>query len=308
MLRLLRLYQQSVFDLNKDKSDSDYLALLELSIKHADQLYKEDPKSDESVFFELISHSYLALYHNENKNYITAATEGKRTYKYFKKGYSRKESNPEFYLSSGLLDYYIEQYPESNPSVKPLMWFFPDGDRERAFEYFKLGANKAVFTSPECLSYLIHIYIKYEGDFSSALIIGEECIEKYPANLYLRTRYIEALLGLKKYSEAKNEIDILLKSKLEFFQFVGYTLNGIYYEEYRKKYGISKNNYLKAIEIGEKNVKVTFDYLSMAYNGLGRYFDRIKNITEAEECFDKSLEIAEYESVKEEAEMFLDKY
>ena len=308
VLKSLRIYQQSVFDLDKDKADLEYLALLERSIKYADQLYKEDPKSDEAIFFELLTHSYLALYENENKNYINAATEGKRTYKYFKKGYNRKESNPEFYLSSGLLDYYIEQYPELNPSVKPLMWFFPDGDKERALRYFRLGADKAVFTSPECLSYLVHIYVKYESDFSNALLIGKECVEKYPKNLFLRARYIEALLAMKKYHEAKIEIDLLLSSDLLFFQFVGYTLNGVYYEEYRHNYEIAKNNFLKAVEIGEKNVKVTFDYLSMAYNGLGRVYDHDKDEIRAKYYFEKSLEIVEYESVKKEAKMYLKKY
>lgn len=107
IMKCLSRYQKSVFDIDRDKADPTYYEWLKKAIRLSDEMYDKDSDDDEAIFFELISHSYLALYHNENKNMLSAASEGKRTYKYLKKGYSRKEQNPEFYLSSGLLDYYL---------------------------------------------------------------------------------------------------------------------------------------------------------------------------------------------------------
>lgn len=305
-LQCLSMYQQSVFDLTKDKEAPDYYAKLKLGLEYADQLYSKKSQSDEAIFFELVMHSYLALYHNENKNVLSAASEGKRTYKYLKKGYKRKESNPEFYLMSGLLDFYVVRYPEANPIAKPIMWFFPDGDKERGIQYIKTGAQKATFTKPECYSYLIHIYLKYQDDYSKAEIASKQMINLFPGNGHNKCRYAEALLFGGKYEAAKQEINKLLESKIEFFQFVGYTLNGLYYEQYKHNDEIARNNFAMAKEIGEKNVKVTYDYLSMVYNGLGRYYKKAGDIEKAEAYYELSLGIAEYVSVIKEAKHFLD--
>ena len=72
-LKSLAMYQQSVFDLEKDKNDPVYHAKLKSALEYADLLYKSHKDSDEAIFFELLVHSYLALYHNENKNFMNAA-------------------------------------------------------------------------------------------------------------------------------------------------------------------------------------------------------------------------------------------
>ncbi len=305
-LQCLSMYQQSVFDLTKDKEAPDYYAKLKLGLEYADELYNKKSQSDEAIFFELILHSYLALYHNENKNVLSAAGEGKRAYKYLKKGYKRKESNPEFYLTSGLLDFYVVRYPEAYPIAKPIMWFFPDGDKARGIKYIKLGAQNATFTKPECYNYLIHIYLKYQDDYSAAEKTSKEMIKLFPGNDFNKCRYAEALLFGGKAEAAKQEINKLLNSKIEFFKFVGYTLNGIYYEQYKKNDEIARNNFAMAKEIGEKNVKVTYDYLSMVYNGLGRHYAKMSDIEKAETYYGLSLGIAEYVSVIKEAKDYLD--
>ena len=305
-LQCLSMYQQSVFDLEKDKEAPDYYEKLKQGLVYADALYNKKSQSDEAVFFELIIHSYLALYHNENKNVLSAAGKGKRTYKYLKKGYKRKEYNPEFYLTSGLLDFYTVRYPESNPMAKPIMWFFPDGDKERGIKYIEEGAKKATFTKPECYGYLMHIYLKYQNDFLKAEKTSKEALGLYPNNLFIKCRYTEALLFGGKYEEAKVYINELLDSDMEFFKFVGYTLNGIYYERSKENHEIARNNFAKAKEIGEKNVKVTFDYLSMVYNGLARYYNHVKDEDKASLYYELSLEIAEHVSVIEEAKAYLD--
>ena len=104
----------------------------------------------------------------------------------------------------------------------------------------------------------------------------------------------------------KQEINKLLDSKIEFFQFVGYTLNGIYYEQHKHNDEIARNNFAMAKEIGEKNVKVTYDYLSMVYNGLGRHYAKTGDIEKAKIYYELSLGIAEYVSVIKEAKDFLD--
>lgn len=308
LLECISLYQKSVFDIDKDKEDPFYYSKLKLTLSHANTLYENSPNSDEAIFFELIIHSLLARYNNENKKFLNAAGEAKRSYKYIKKGYKRKESNSEFYLSSGLLDYYLVQYPEANPIVKPLVAaFFPKGNKEQGIDYFKKGAKKAVFTQPECYGYLNLVLLKYENRYEEGLKYTKEALDLYPKNTFNRCQYAEALLFTKDYQKAKKEIDQLFKSDIAFFKFVGYTLNGIYFEKYKKDYKTAYENYTKAVEIGERNVKVSFDYLSMAYNGLGRYYDHKNEEKSASSYYKKSLKIAEYVSVKTEAKAYLKK-
>lgn len=307
ILSTLISYQKSVFDLRKVANDVSYYNNLKLASKLADELYEEMGDTDEAIFFELLAHSYLAMYHNENKNYMSAVGEGRKFYKYLKKGYDRKESNPEFYFTSGLFDLYIDIYPKVNPSVAPIMWFFPDGDKNRAMQFFAIGANKAVFTKPENMAYLIHVNLKYDMNYTEGVKEAKRTCLEYPNNLYFKSRYAEALVFNKQYTEAKEEIDKLLNSGIEYFQFIGYVLNGLYYEHGRDNVEIAKNNYLRAKELGEVNTKLTFDYLSMVYNGLARAYIQENKKESVKYYYKKSLSIAEYTSVKKEAEAYLNK-
>lgn len=299
-------YQKSVLNLRKVVEDVSYYNNLKLASKYADELYAEMGDADEAIFFELLAHSYLAMYHNENKNHVSAVGEGRKFYKYLKKGYDRKESNPEFYFTSGLFDLYIDVYPKVHPSVAPIMWFFPDGDKNRAMQFFSIGAQKSVFTKPENMSYLIHVNLKYDMKYAEGVKEGARTCAAYPNNLYFRARYAEALVFNKQYEEAKIEIDKLLNSGIEYFQFIGYALNGLYYEHGKNNIEVAKNNYLRAKEIGEVNTNLTYDFLSMVYNGLARAYIHENKKESTKYYYKKSLSIAEYTSVRQEAEAYLD--
>ncbi len=308
LLKSFVYYHKSLPLLGDNPYKEEHLLSLQQTIEYADKMLDKDKNDLEATFFMMLGSSFLALFHADNGDYFKAMSEAKTTYSYIKKGFKLKEKNADFYLSSGLYHYYVVQYPENKPIVKPLMWFFPNGDKVKGLSWVKLGAQKGFFTKAEALMYLTHIELKYEESYSEAVKYGGQLSKLYPNNSFFLAQYAETLLFNKEYEKAKVELDKLQKSDQEFFQMAAYTLLGIYYEKGKNKYEIASSYYTKAQKIGERNTKYSYDYLGFCYAGYARIALVKSNKEKAKHWYEKTLDTSEYPSVKREAEQFLDNY
>ena len=71
---------------------------------------------------------------------------------------------------------------------------------------------------------------------------------------------------------------------------------------------IVQDLYKKAIEIGMKKPNVTYDYMSFAYVGLARIYEAKNDHKKAKIYYKRTLEYAEYESIRDQAKKYLKKY
>ena len=107
-----------------------YNGYLQQALQYAQALMKDEKTHTEGTFFALSVHGYRSMAESDAGNSVAALKESKKAFGYMKQGFKLKEQYPEFYLSTGLYNFYVEQYPEDHPMVRPLMWFFPDGNKE----------------------------------------------------------------------------------------------------------------------------------------------------------------------------------
>lgn len=305
LLVALRLSWEGM-PLRKDKPTyGEYIRHLQLTLTRANALLDKNGKDPEAIFFALSAHSYLALQASEEGQSMEALSEARRAYGYLRAGMKLTSTYVDFYLSTGLYNYYVKQYPETHPAIKPLMLFFADGDKKLGLQQLETGANKGVFTKTEALYYLMHISVKHEMQFAKGLVCSSRLNRQYPNNLLFLMRHTEMLVLNGRYDEAKPFLGKISVQTDPIYQATAAVLQGLMEEKGAHNYEKAQSYYLKAIKLKAFERRYTQDYYGMAYAGLARLAAREGNKVQAKAYYKKALELAEYESTIREAKHYL---
>jgi tetratricopeptide (TPR) repeat protein len=282
---------------------AQYKLNLEKCVELAEPMLADKDKFPEAVFFLLSSHGYIALSHTFTKDYLKAANEARKAYGFMKDGFKMIEKNPEFYATSGLYDFYIEQYPETHPIVKPAMIFFANGNKKLGLDYLDVASKKAIFSKVEATYYLAHIYLKYENLPAKSLIYSTLLAEKYPNNLIFLMRNVEGLVLAGKYEEAIPKIEVLRKNPDKVYQLAANVFEGIIAEKSKKNDKLAAGFFWASFKF-QHDEQYTKNYHAMAYAGIARIYNRSNDKKKAKEFYEKCLDIAEYKSLITEAKAF----
>jgi tetratricopeptide (TPR) repeat protein len=282
-------------------SFAQFESYLKRSIELCEAMLKEDEDNEEANFFMMASHAFLAELYVNNGHNFKALGEAKSAYKYIKIGFDQLDTNPEFYFSSGIYNYYREKYPEENPFYKSFLWFFKSGDKEEGINMLKKGASLASFTKAECLTYLFHIYLRYEDNPIASMYYARLLKNKYPNNLHYVANYVENSIRLEQYPDILPLIQRLLESKDTFYQYLGEIFYGNYLEKHTKNLSAALTAYKKADITGnEKDCRV-LHYDSMLFLGMGRVYQKQGSPDLASEYLKKSAKSAEYQAYRNDA-------
>lgn len=304
MLKALQMQWQYFPVKDNPKALKLYFQLLQECIDKASLLQKDEKTRPEATFFLMAAHGYIALVHNYNNDFLKAMGEGKKAYNYVMDGFKFTEINAEFYFSTGVYNYYVEKYPQEHPIVKPLMWFFKDGNMAKGLQQMDLAARKGTFTRTESAFFLARIYLKHEQLYNRAATYLAALTRKYPNNPIFEMREIEALILAERYAEAQPLLEKLKRLKTPLFVLSTNVFEGLMQEK-------SLKNDAKASEFYQVALKIPFDdehtkeYHAFAYAGLARAAARANDRKKAVFYYKKMQGVAEYESLIKEAKLFL---
>ncbi|MDQ3395131.1 MAG: hypothetical protein M3512_13585 [Bacteroidota bacterium] len=304
-LRFLNFYWNSLPG-NTEENETFYKYLKE-TLSRAEMLLKKDKNNEEGIFFAMAAHGYLSQHYAEEKNHFKALKEAKNAYSFMKEGFSRLEQNPEFYYTTGMYNYYREQFPESHQGYKAFMWIFASGDKEKGLKQLDKASKEALFTKTEATNYAANIYLRYEVAPSKAEKYAAKLVASYPGNHLYRSMYCETLINLAKYDEAKPHIDMLKSVNVPYFNFIGDVYHAIRLEKQENKYSEARKIYTKVIQNANTIPYKVDHYKSMAYCGLGRISHIEGKNDLAKDYFKQVLELAYYPSVRQQAETGLKK-
>jgi len=304
MLKAMQLQWQYLPVKDNKAMSGQYAKLLEECINKAKILEKNEKNRSEAAFFSMAGHGYIALIHNYNNEKMKAASEAKKAYDYVMDGFKYMQHNPEFYFSSGLYNYYMIRYPEDHPIVKPVVFFFKDGNREEGLRQMDIASRKGVFTRTESAFYLARIYLKHEQRYDKASGYLSHLVEKYPNNPIFLMKHTEALMLYGKFEEAQPFLEKLKKRNEAFFSLISHTLEGMYQEKHFRNDSAAQRMYLIAIR-QTRDEEYTKEYQAFAYAGLARISLRAGDKIKATEYYKKVMELAEYKGTLKEAKNFL---
>ncbi len=259
LLKSMSLYYQSLVDMNRKGEHLEYLNLLNKVIDYSEEMLKTNPESTEGLFFALSGYGYRAQYYSDHDHFFRAINEGKKSYKYFKKGQKLKKELNEFYFMTGLFGYYIEQYPENHPVIKPLMSFFQKGNKVKGLQELDYASKNAVFTKGTAYIYTAYLYTKFEANYNKGKQYSGDFYRLNPKNTLNKTNYILALMLNKDYRKALPLLNSLKNEKNEYYQMAYHLFKGWYMLEMLDDKKVALEDFEIAELLAQKNPRITLD-------------------------------------------------
>jgi tetratricopeptide (TPR) repeat protein len=191
----------------KDTShDEKFLAYMDSTITIGEKLYDDFPQYKvEASFFLAAAYGFKGrLYSDEErKNWGKAASAGKSALNYMEKSKKQADLSPELLFGDALYNYFSVWVPENYPVLKPILWFFPKGDKALGLKQLKEVSYNAFYTRTEAMVWLMRILNSYENDQAQAFQISEYLHESYPDNPYFHRYYARMLYARGRFTEAE---------------------------------------------------------------------------------------------------------
>lgn len=235
--------------------ESDYEEVVRLTTEAIDvaENYLEDNGSDADALTCLgTAYGYRAYAHALNKNYFSAAWDGKKSYDYLSEAVRADTHFYDAYLGLGLVHFAAGTIP------KALQWLIAvlgiEGDRDLGIREIELAARKSTYNIPEAKYFLAQFYPWYKGDFEESEKIIDELLHTYPANSvflyakgFLKLRQdnvIEALSSFLKMKERSNSYFALIT------KFAEYRIGECYFR--LGEYARARGAYLAFLAVNDK--------------------------------------------------------
>jgi tetratricopeptide (TPR) repeat protein len=278
--------------------------LLHSTIEAAEQLLDKDNNHVEGIFFQMSARGLLAEYYADDGNYVKALGEARKTYGLLKAGFDLVDEYPEFYLTTGLYNYFREKYPQRHPIYKPFLWFFRGGDIEMGLEQIRTATQKAVLSNAEAHLYLSYIYLRYEMQPEKAEEYLLQLNEEYPNNQYFKAKLLECYIMFDQFELAEPIAERFLDAKDPYYLLLGQSMKGYLLEKWIKAKEPATRFYNDALTTGKLTNKGSY-YEAIAYLGLGRIDFHNNRKEAAKRNFEIAMTLNDNDMIEQEAKKYL---
>lgn len=243
--------------------DEIFLAKMDKVIEVAKKLYERPEYRIEAAFFLSAGYGFKGRLLSERKKWRKSAVAGKNALKYLSISKGHHALSTELLFGDALYNYYAEWIPEHYPLLKPILWFFPNGDKELGIKQLREVSLNAFYTRVEAQLFLMEILFR-EGRNTNrpqlkedALQISQYMNETFPDNAYFHRTYARMLYGMGKLHKAE-EISLEVLAKVDSLM-TGYNAKTGKYvsfflgqtHEAKRDFDSAKHYYKRAIEFGE---------------------------------------------------------
>ena len=211
------------------KWDQLFLAQMDSAQVKAHRLYDE-VNQIEGAFFLAAAYGFQGRLYGDRGQYLKASLAGKNALKYLNIGKDEEDFSPELLLGKGLFNYYAQWIPEHYPMLKPIMSFFPEGDKSIGIAQLKETSRNAFYARTEAQYYLLRILYEEEQNLAEASRLSAYLTDLYPNNSYFQSYYGRILYRLGKQSESIAIFESILERVLAEQE--GYEYNTARYATY----------------------------------------------------------------------------
>ena len=290
----LNYWWQIIPNISNTAYDDDFLTTMDTALVLSERLY-EEVNEIEGAFFLAATHAFKGRLYSERRMYTKSAFSGRNTLKYLKEVRGYQDYSPEILFGDALFNYYAVWIRENYPFLRPLMAFFPRGDKDLGIAQLKDVANNAFYSRTEAQYYLMRILALEEKDLLGGLRVAEYLHGIYPRNAYFHRFYTRLLYQSGRYNQALKEATVIL-DRVDSMQ-SGYEANTARYasfflghiNELKYQYEEAKKYFLLAVDYSEQIGATQRGYYFFSLLHLGRI---------EEKNGDKNLAIGYYQKVK----------
>lgn len=300
-------------DLDVETYDEIFFQKLEDVIYNCDQILEKDQKNVDALFFKGGAIGFRGRLRAYRESWLKAADDGREALPIVEEASSLDPNNLDVQLGFGIYNYYADVIPNQYPMLKPLMIFFPDGNREKGIEQLTNTAFNGKYTKYEARYFLMTLYYTYENDAFKADEYAKMLTNDFPNNPIFEKwkgriliRKGDANSGYKIFSTVLEKADKNLfgynnkKTKREASYYTGM----LYRNE--GKIDSAKHFFQMCADISEQvDTKEESGFWINAMLYLGMINDQLGNRSEAVEYYEKLLDMREYLNSHDLAKKYL---
>ncbi len=204
-----------MLNMNDEEYDDILIDKLDNVIDFCDDLLDENENNFDAQFFKGGALGFKGRLNSLREEWFNAALNGKEALPLVYKSYEIDSTNADVQLGFGIYNYYAAVIPEKYPFVKPLMLFFPKGDKKKGLKQLIYAADKSKYAKYEARFFLINIYYKFEENYNQALFYVNQLQKEFPNNSVVEKYKGRILIKSGKTESAvKVYQSILRKNKL----------------------------------------------------------------------------------------------
>ncbi len=293
----------------------DFFMYIEASIEKGEEAIDKDEDNEELAFILAAAYGFKGRYYAEQHSFIKAAGAGSNALDYLYKFKGRAELSPEFLFGDALFNYYAEWIKKEYPLLRPVLLFFPKGNKELGIKQLKEVAYNAFYTRTEAQYFLMRIYYNEESREDLALPTARYLGTTFPDNGYFQRMYARLAFSQGQWMEAeKVSADILYKLNIgmpgyeaisgRYASFFLGHINKYYYRDKVK----AKSYFEKTREFAIQSDGTQLNYYLYATAELARMADEDKDYETAKKYYKIVLDESERDSaLHKEAKAYFSK-
>ena len=202
-LLALNTWWEILIDLSDTSHDDEFFDEMKEVLKRSDRLLKRDRSNFDAAFFKGAALGFRGRLRSNRGDWFKAAMDGKNAMKYVLRVAEKDPKNDDYVFGKGIYDYYADVIPDRHPFVKPVMVFFPNGDRERGLRLLKRTAEEGRFIQTEAAYFLAQIYYIYERDLVKTAEYVDWLRREHPNNSFFHTLEGRVLARRGRWEEAR---------------------------------------------------------------------------------------------------------
>jgi len=171
-----------LLDIDNETYDDIFFQKLEDVIFQCDQILKNDPENVDALFFKGGAIGFRGRLRSLRDSWLKAADDGREALPIVERAAKLDPDNLDVQLGFGIYNYYAAVIPEEYPMIKPLMIFFPSGNKEEGIRQLRNTAFNGKYAKYEARYFLMTIYYRYESNPYLAEEFARMLVEDFPDN------------------------------------------------------------------------------------------------------------------------------
>lgn len=171
-----------LLDPDNESYDEIFFQKIEDVIYQCDQILDKNPKDVNALFFKGGSIGFRGRLRAFRESWLKAADDGREALPIVEEAAALDPNNMDVQLGFGIYNYYASVIPNEYPMIKPLMIFFPDGDKEKGIQQLKNTALNGKFAKYEARYFLMTLYYRYENNSMLADDYAKMLTNDFPDN------------------------------------------------------------------------------------------------------------------------------
>ncbi len=299
-------------DFNNTSYDDRFLSQLDRVIDLCDKRLDKNENDIAALFFKGGALGFKGRLHGNREDWVKAANDGRQALPIVQKAYKLAPDNNDILLGIGIYNYYAAVIPDQYPFVKPLMIFFPEGDRQKGMAQLLQASEKALYANTEATYFLMQIYQNFEKRYDDALKLAIALHTRYPSNPMFHRYVGRCYASTGHWDEARGIFtDILKNAQSHTTGYDSYTEReaqfyiGVY-EMNNGRVDSALSSFYRVDEISRTlDRSEQSGFMSMANLRIGMIYDVQKKRDLAVSQYKKVLDMKNFQDAHDQAERYL---